>query len=141
MPSLHSSTAGSLPATAASQRLTNSEATDWTCGFSPAATRRSIPRTYASAAARYCSREKRSVTLIGTPAKIDSSMAGIPAGVPGILMKRLWRRARVKLRRRLDAPGGIVREQGRDLERDPAVDAARGFVVLAEEIGGLDQVL
>ena len=28
-----------------------------------------------------------SVTLIGTPAKIDSSIAGRPSGVPGILMK------------------------------------------------------
>ena len=55
--------------------------------------RRSMPRMYASAAARYCSRENSSVTLIGTPAKIDSSIAGTPAGVPGILMKRFGRAA------------------------------------------------
>ena len=31
--------------------------------------RRSMPRRYASAAARYCSRENNRVTLIGTPGK------------------------------------------------------------------------
>ena len=44
---------------------------------------------YASAAPRYCSVEKSSVTLIGMPAKIDSSIASRPASVPGILMKML----------------------------------------------------
>ena len=34
-----------------------------------------------------------SVTLVGTPAKIASSMAGRPSGVPGILIKTLGRRA------------------------------------------------
>ena len=72
----------------------NTEATEKTSGFSPAAIRRSMPRTYASAAATYCSRENKSVTLIGTPAKIASSMAGRPSLVPGILMKRLGRPAR-----------------------------------------------
>jgi hypothetical protein len=71
----------------------NNEATDQTRGLRPAARRRSIPRKYASAAARYCSRENSSVTLIGTPAKIASSMAGTPCGVPGILMKKLGRPA------------------------------------------------
>ncbi len=56
--------------------------------------RRSMPRRYASAAATYCSRENNKVTLIGTPAKIASSMAGTPSLVPGILMKRLGRAAR-----------------------------------------------
>ena len=50
------------------------------------AMRRSTPLRNASAAATYCSRENRRVTLMGTPAKIDSSMAGSPSGVPGILM-------------------------------------------------------
>ena len=45
--------------------------------------RRSMPRMYASAAARYCSREKSSVTLTGTPAKIASSIAGRPSACPG----------------------------------------------------------
>ena len=44
----------------------------------------------------YCSRENSSVTLTGTPAKIASSMAGKPSLVPGILMKRLGRPARVE---------------------------------------------
>jgi hypothetical protein len=65
---------------------------------SPASIRRSIPRRYASAAARYCSVEKSRVTLIGIPAKIDSSMAVSPASVPGILTNtlqsaRAWRSA------------------------------------------------
>ena len=94
MPSLLRSASGALPATATSQRLTKIDATEQTSGLDPAATRRSMPRMYASAAATYCSREKSSVTLIGTPAKIDSSMAGRPSLVPGILMKRLGRSAR-----------------------------------------------
>ena len=48
---------------------------------------------YASAAAIYCSREKSSVTLIGTPLKMASSIAGAPSLVPGILMNRLGRAA------------------------------------------------
>ena len=87
------SASGTVPNTALSQRLMNSEATDQTRGLRPAARLRSIPRKYASAAARYCSRENRSVTLIGTPAKMASSMAGMPCGVPGILMKKLGRPA------------------------------------------------
>ena len=51
MPSFMSSSAGSLPVTATSQRLTNSEATEPTSGESPAARRRSMPRSQASAAA------------------------------------------------------------------------------------------
>jgi hypothetical protein len=34
----------------------------------------------------YCSSSKSRVTLIGMPAKIDSSIAPRPASVPGILM-------------------------------------------------------
>jgi len=80
---------GTLLPTATSQRLMKSEPTEATCAGRPAAILRSIPRAQASAAARYCSREKSSVTLIGTPAKIAASIAGRPSGVPGILMKRL----------------------------------------------------
>jgi hypothetical protein len=69
------------------------DATDGTSGFNPASMRRSMPRMNALAAARYWSSENSSVTLIGTPAKIDSSMAGRPSGVPGILMKTLGLRA------------------------------------------------
>jgi hypothetical protein len=45
---------------------------------------------YASAAPRYWSGENSSVTLIGIPAKIDSSIAFRPASVPGILMKKFY---------------------------------------------------
>ena len=69
----------------------NSDATDATRGSRPASMRRSMPRVYASAAARYCSGENSSVTLIGTPAKIDSSIAVRPSSVPGILMNRFGR--------------------------------------------------
>ncbi len=85
---------GTFASTAASQRLMKTEATEPTTGFSPASMRRSTPRRNASAAATYCSREKSSVTLIGTPAKMASSMAGRPSFVPGILMKRFLRAAR-----------------------------------------------
>jgi hypothetical protein len=95
MPSRLVSSAGTLPAIATSQRLMKSEATEATAGLRPAAIRRSTPRRYASAAATYCSRENSSVTLTGTPAKIASSMAGRPSGVPGILMKRLGLPARL----------------------------------------------
>ena len=96
MPSRFFSASGTLPVTATSQRLTKTEATEPTWGLSPAAMRRSTPRRYASADAKYCSRENRSVTLTGTPAKIASSIAGKPSFVPGIFMNRLGRRARAK---------------------------------------------
>ena len=82
------------PSPATSQRLMNIDATDPTSGFSPAALRRSMPRRYASAAATCRGEQENDVTLIGTPAKIASSIAGIPSLVPGILMKRLGRPAR-----------------------------------------------
>ena len=69
-----------------SQRLTNSEATDSTLGDRPASRRRSMPRVYASADASVWRGENSSVTLIGTPAKIDASIEGLPWSVPGILM-------------------------------------------------------
>ena len=91
MPSLRLRAAGTFSATAASQRLMNSEATELTRGSRPASMRRSMPRVYASAAARYCLGENSSVTLTGTPAKIDSSIAVRPSTVPGILMNRFCR--------------------------------------------------
>src|SRR6266404_1954477 len=94
MPSWLRSASGTLSFTAASQRLTKTEATEPTSGLRPTATRRSMPRRKAPAAARYCRSEKRSVTLTGMPAKIASSMAGSPSFVPGILMRRLGRKAR-----------------------------------------------
>ena len=96
IPSWLSNSVGTLPATAPSQRLTNTDATEPTSGLSPAAIRRSMPRMKASAAARYCSRENRSVTFTGMPAKIASSMAGKLSFVPGILMNTLGRAARAR---------------------------------------------
>src|SRR6185312_16390816 len=46
------------------------------------------------AAARYCSRENKRVTLTGMPENIASSIAGRPSLVPGILIRRLGRAAR-----------------------------------------------
>ena len=68
-----------------------SEAAESTRGSRPAAIRRSMPRMQASAAATYCAAENSSVTFIATPLKIDSSIAGTPSGVPGILTKKLGR--------------------------------------------------
>src|SRR6516225_6341506 len=94
IPSLFFILLGTLLLTAASQRLTKTDATEPTFGLSPASTRRSIPLRNASAAARYCALENKSVTLMGIPAKIASSMAGRPSLVPGILIRRLGRPAR-----------------------------------------------
>src|SRR4051812_36083528 len=69
----------------------NTDATEETLGSRPASIRRSIPRMYASALARYCSCENRSVTFTGTPANVASSIAGRPCAVPGILMNRFSR--------------------------------------------------
>jgi hypothetical protein len=52
MPSWFVNATGTLPATATSQRLMNSEATEPTAGLSPAVMRLSTPRRNASAAAR-----------------------------------------------------------------------------------------
>ena len=48
-----------LVLSATSQRLTKSEATEPTLGFSPVAMRRSTPRMYAPAAEHLCSGEKK----------------------------------------------------------------------------------
>jgi hypothetical protein len=94
IPSRFRRSSGTDPATAASQRLMKIEATEPTPAGRPASTRRSMPRVYASAQARYCGAEKRSVTFTGTPAKMVSSIARSPSVVPGILMKRLGRMPR-----------------------------------------------
>ena len=107
--------------------------------------RRSMPRRYASAAARYCSRENSSVTLIGTPAKIASSIAGSPSFVPGILMKRLRRPARAWSSRAAASVVFVSYARSGETSSDtqpstPAVrsktgrnrSAARGEVVLRE---------
>src|SRR5262249_40350768 len=142
MPSWSCNSAETFSITATSHRLTKTEATDGTCAFNRAATRRSIPRMYASAVARYCSREKRSVTLIGTPAKVGSSIAGIPALVPGNLDEEVRTAClRVEGFGLRKGPGGIVCQLRGDLERDPAIDTVGGLVNRLEEVGGLDQIL
>ena len=57
--------------------------------------RRSMPVIHASAAARWCSLEKSSVTFTGIPWWIASVIAGSPSFVPGILMKTFGRSMRV----------------------------------------------
>ena len=81
------------------------------------------------------------MTLIGTPAKIASSMAGNPSVVPGILMKRLGLpRALVEIARRREGALRVVREQRRDLERYPAIDAVGPGEDRPEQIGGPGQI-
>ena len=64
------------------------------------------------------------MTLTGTPAKIASSMAGSPSGVPGDLDEQVRPTgASVQLLRRRQRARRVVRELRRDLQRDPAVDA------------------
>jgi hypothetical protein len=80
--------------------------------------------------------------LIGTPAKIDSSIAGTPAGVPGNLDEDVRpRRLGVQPGRDRRSSSGVVDEQRRDLERDPAVDAAAAVVDRPEQVGGVGQVV
>jgi hypothetical protein len=79
--------------------------------------------------------------LIGTPAKISSSMVGRPSAVPGILMKRLGRVALgVKFPGRSDGTGRVVGQQGRDFQRHPAVHAVGLVVDRPKQIGGLPEV-
>ena len=133
---------GTRAATAASHRLTKSDPTEPTSGLSPAAIRLLMPRMYASAATTYCSREKRSVTFTGTPAKMASSMAGQPSLVPGILISRFGRPARAcRLLAAARVLGRVVGEKRRHLQRHPSVHTVRAVPDGAEEIGGPGQIL
>jgi hypothetical protein len=79
--------------------------------------------------------------LIGTPAKIDSSIAGTPAGGSGDLdVEVVPFRLRVQARRLLGRALGVVGDQRRELERDPAVDAGGAPVHVGEEVGRVAQV-
>src|SRR5215467_2297794 len=60
-----------------------------------------------------------------------SSMAGRPSRVPGILMRRLGRAERAR---------GVVGEERRHLERDPAVHTVGAVPDGTEKIGGPRQV-
>src|SRR5437762_10807549 len=102
------------------------EATEPTSGGSPAATRRSMPRMNASAAARYCSREKRSVTLIGTvehPGQRDPNESRHDPHAPSPRPVALWdlgRRAIVASPRR-----GIVLSPAPPRVRPPSPHVER----------------
>jgi hypothetical protein len=50
-----------------------------------------MPRRWALATCAYCGLEKMRVTLMLIPSAISSSIAGMPAGVPGTLTKRFGR--------------------------------------------------
>ena len=77
------------------------------------------------------------MTLTGTPAKIASSMAGSPSSVPGILMNRFGRLALACSALRLGhRPRRVMRQQRRDLERDPAVHPRGPLVDRREHVGG-----
>ena len=120
----------------------NTDATEETFGSSPASIRRSIPRIYASAVARYCSRENSSVTFTGTPAKVASSIAGSPCSVPGILMNTFSRPARcMQVGRGAHAAGGVIGEQRRDLQRHPAVDPGCPLMDRREQVRRAPEVL
>src|SRR5262249_54793247 len=142
MPSWSRSPSGTLPMTAESQRLTNTDATEPTSGLSPAAIRRSMPRRKASAAATYCSRLNSSVTFTGTPAKIAPSTARQPPFVPGILMKGFGRAGRPGSSfagARVPAVSGAGSgEASRDTH--PSTPLLRSHVG-PEHVGGLGEVL
>ncbi|MCK7517107.1 MAG: hypothetical protein MZV64_05000 [Ignavibacteriales bacterium] len=78
------------------------------------------------------------MTLIGTPAKIASSMAGRPSARAGDLDEQV-RALRPRVNSCFAAAmraRGVVGEQRRDLERDPAVDAVGAVVDGPEQVGG-----
>ncbi len=75
-------------------RLTKNEATEATDNACPASLRRCSPRRYASAVSDHCDSENSSVTLTCTPRAISSSIAPIPAVVPGTFTIRFGRSTR-----------------------------------------------
>ena len=77
--------------TSLSTRETKKLATERTSIDSPVSRRRSSPRMYASATSSYADTANRSVTFTLMPSKTACSIAGTPAGVPGILMKTFGR--------------------------------------------------
>ena len=84
---------------------------------------------------------KSRVTLIGIPAKIDSSIALQPGLGAGDLDEEVLALGLgVQRRRLLDRRLGVVGEQRRDLQRGPAVDAGGALVDVGEEVGRVAQV-
>ena len=134
--------AAPCPATATSQRLTKSEATEPIRGIEPG---RDAP--FDAPHVRFGRRdvllaENSSVTLTGTPAKIDSSIAGTPSGVPGILMNRLGRCALARAARAAASmvPAVSLASSGEtSSDTQPSTPPVRRG--RAEEIGGARQVL
>ena len=80
--------------------------------------------------------------MTGTPANIARSMAGNPAGVPGDLDEQVrLPGASVQGSRGGNCPRGVVREEGRDLQRDPTVDSVRSLEGRVKQLGGANQIV
>ena len=142
MPSWLCSSSGVLFATAASQRLMKTDATEPTLGLRPASIRRSMPRRNASAAARYCSRENKRVTLTGIPEKIASSIAGRPSFVPGILIKQIGTcRSRKQIPALRQEYWPCHARGVGHFQRYPSVNAIRLVVNGSKEIGRPREIL
>src|SRR5258708_6129889 len=142
MPSRSLSASGTLPITATSQRLMKIDATDGTSGFNPASVRRSMPRMNALAAARYWSSENSSVTLIGTPRK-DRLFDGRQAfgGAWNLDEDIGTPRLRVQVLGLGNRRFGVVRQQRRDFQRNPTVDAAGSVINQPEQVRRLRKVV
>ena len=78
---------------------------------------------------------------MGTPAKIDSSIAGTPSGVPGIFDEQV---APVSLPvdpgRRINAVCCVIGQERRQLHRDPTIDSIAGVVCGPEQVRGAAQI-
>src|SRR5215467_17 len=143
MPRRLLSSAGTFPVTATSQRLMKSDATDVMSGCKPASMRRSMPRMKAFAAATYWSSEKRSVTLIGTPARRPAGdRRGHLRGSARNLDEDIGAlRLAVQVLGLGKGGFGVVRKQRRDFQRHPAVHATGSIVNRPKEIRRLFDIL
>ena len=142
MPSRLRSSAGTLSLTATSQRLTNSDATEPTRWIAPGG-----HSTLDTAQVRFGRCE---VVLAGEQQRhVDRDARkdrlldrrGACAGARDLDEEIAALRLRVQSHRRLDRPGGIIRQQGRDLQRYPTVYALGGVVDRPEQVCRPRQVL
>ncbi|MGN6734383.1 MAG: transaldolase family protein [Candidatus Binatia bacterium] len=131
-----------MPETAASQRLTKSEATEPTAAKSLHA-RAGRPNLFI----------KIPGTKEGLPAIEEAIFAGVPINVTLLFshahyveaaeafLRAIERRIDAGLQPDSDSASRVVREQGRDLQRYPPVNAVGAVVDGSEQIGGPCDIL
>ena len=142
MPSWLRRFSGTFPVTATSQRLMNIEATELTSGFSPAAIRRSMPRKIRLGGGHVLLAGEQQ-GHVDRHAREDGFLDGGQALLGTRYLDEEIRASRLGMEGlgRGDGAGRVVGQQGRDLQRHPAVHAVGLVVDRPEQIGGLPQVL